>query len=136
MKIKISTDEYTSLLTLFSKNFLKGGIILGIALTLVELIKYKKNLISLYAFISASFFIVNLVQFYYVDKSNPSMNTTFLIHTIIGGITWAIFSVILYVFYLLKLSTEINILFTLFIIIVTWILYYLLIEYKFITNIF
>ena len=132
MKIKISNSEYTNLLTIFSKNFLKGGIILGIALTILELIKYEKNLISLYAFISASFFLVNLVQFYYIDKINPSMNYTFLYHTIIGGIVWTVFAVILYIFYLQKIKTNIKILLVFLITIITWIVYYLLIEYKYI----
>lgn len=130
MKINIPNNNYNSLLYIFSKNFLYGGLILGICLTLLELIKYNKNLIGYYAFISASFFLVNLIQFYYVDKLNPEMNYTFLYHTIIGGIMWSIFSVILYIFYLNKLHANINILLTLLIIIVTWIIYYILLIKK------
>lgn len=130
MKINIPNNNYTSLLYIFSKNFLYGGIILGICLTLLELIKYNKNLIGYYAFISASYFIVNLIQFYYVDKLNPEMNYTFLYHTIIGGIMWSIFSIILYVLYLNNLDTSTNILLTLLIVIVTWIIYYILLIKK------
>ena len=130
MKINIPNNDYTSLINIFSKNFLYGGVILGICLTLLELIKYNKNLIGYYAFVSASYFIVNLIQFYYVDKLNPEMNYTFLYHTIIGGIMWSIFSVILYVFYFRNLDTSTNILLTLLIVIVTWIIYYILLIKK------
>jgi len=68
MKITLPNNKYTSLLYIFSKNFLQGGIILGICLTLLELIKYNKSLIGYYAFVSASFFLVTLIQFYYIDK--------------------------------------------------------------------
>lgn len=130
MKINIPNNDYPSLLYIFSKNFLYGGVILGICLTLLELIKYNKNLIGYYAFVSASYFIVNLIQFYYVDKLNPEMNYTFLYHTIIGGIIWSIFSVILYVFYFINLDTSTNILLTLLIVIITWIIYYILLIKK------
>ena len=132
MKIKISTNEYTNLLTIFSKNFIKGGIMLGIALTIIDIIKYQKSAMSFYAFISGSFFLINLLQFYYIDKVTPSMSIPFLYHTIIGGIVWVIFSIILYIFYLQKIATHINILLVFLIIIITSIFYYLLIEYKYI----
>lgn len=130
MKINILNNNYPSLLYIFSKNFLYGGIILGICLTLLELIKYNKKLIGYYAFISASFFLVTLIQFYYVDKLNPEMNYTFLYHTIVGAIIWTIFSAILYVFYLKNLDISTNILLTLLIIIVIWIIYYILLIKK------
>ena len=130
MKITLPNNKYTSLLYIFSKNFLKGGIMLGICLTLLELIKYNKSLIGYYAFISANFFFVNLTEFYYINKLNPEMNYTFLYHTIIGGIIWSMYSVILYVFYLKKLDANIIILITLLIILLTWIIYYILLKNK------
>ncbi len=130
MKITLPNNKYTSLLYIFSKNFLQGGIILGICLTLLELIKYNKSLIGYYAFVSASFFLVTLIQFYYIDKLNPKMNYTFLYHTMIGAIIWTLFSVILYVFYLKNLDARINILLVLLMIVLTWIIYYILLKNK------
>lgn len=130
MKINIEKNEYNILLYIFSKNFLYGGIVIGICLTLLELIKYNKNLVGFYAFASASFFIINLLQFYYIDKINPEMNSVFLYHTVVGGILWVLYSVILYIFYLKNLHANTNILFTLIIITITWIIYYILLIKK------
>ena len=134
MNIDINVPS-NSLVTIFSKNFLKGGIILGIALTLIDIIKYKKNLISFYAFMSASFFIVNLLQFYYIDKVNKNLNRTFLLHTIVGGIVWVLYSVILYILYINNITTDVNILITLLFIIIISIIYYILLKNNYINNI-
>tara|TARA_Y100000389_G_scaffold195278_1_gene226483 strand:+ start:2017 stop:2415 length:399 start_codon:yes stop_codon:yes gene_type:complete len=130
MKNNIEKNEYNSLLYIFSKNFLYGGIVIGICLTLLELIKYNKNLVGFYAFGSASFFIVNLFQFYYIDKINPEMSYVFLYHTVIGGILWVLYSVMLYILYLKRINTYTNILFTTIIITITWTIYYILLIKK------
>ena len=75
---------------------------------------------------SASFFIVNLIQFYIVNKENREANLTFLLHTIVGGIIWVFYSIIMYFLYINNLSIF-NIVFILatIIILVTSIYFYL-----------
>ena len=84
---------------------------------------------------SASFFIVNLLQFYYIDKVNKNLNRTFLLHTIVGGIVWVLYSVILYILYINNITTDVNILITLLFIIIISIIYYILLKNNYINNI-
>lgn len=72
----------------FAVNFIYGGIILGIFLTLMDVIKSSKLLIGLYAFLAGSFFVINLIQYKYIRNLNESLTNYFLVHSIIGGIVW------------------------------------------------
>tara|TARA_B100000945_G_C20356764_1_gene585073 strand:+ start:77 stop:436 length:360 start_codon:yes stop_codon:yes gene_type:complete len=108
----------------FAINFIYSGLLLGVLLTIIDVIKDSKRSIGLYAFLSGSFFIVNLIQYYYVNRMNDNNTNSFLIHSIIGGIFWVIFSIILYYLHKLKLDMGSVIVITSIIVIITSILYY------------
>lgn len=110
----------------FVRNFLYGGLILGFCLTLIDLIKNSTNNIALYAFLSGSFFIVNLFQYYYVNKVSEKSTEPFLIQSIIGGTVWVLFAILLYYLHKSKLNnTTIIITMSLIIILITIIYCYL-----------
>ena len=110
----------------FLSYFLTSGIIISLSLVILKFISQYHNLVGFYAFTSASFFIVNLMQYHVVDKENKDANLTFLLHTMIGGVIWTIYSLIMYILYIYNFSTFNNLLITTTVIIVTTIIYFYL----------
>ena len=126
-KIK-SKNVDTNIFSIFASNFIKGGLLLGVAITIIELIYKSDDLLGFYAFLSASFFIVQLFQFEYVNKKSPKSTKTFLINSIIGGILFVVYVFMMYHLHINNISSEnIIVILILFYIIFT-ILYYLLIK--------
>lgn len=97
-------------------------------LTTIDIIKNSNKNVSFYAFLSASFIVINLIQYYYIDKRNNNNTYAFLINSIIGGILCVIYSIILYFLYTLKINKYINILIMSVITIVTTLIYYILLK--------
>lgn len=112
----------------FIRNFLYGGLILGFCLTVIDLIKNSTNNIALYAFLSGSFFIVNLFQYYYVNEVSKKSIEQFLIHSIIGGIFWVGLASLLYYLHKSKLDETTIIISMLLTIILITIIYYNLLK--------
>ena len=110
---------------IFITNFLYGGLVMAVLLTTIDVIKESNKNISFYAFISGSFILINLIQYYYIDNNNDN-TYAFLIHSIIGGIVWVIYAIILYYLYTLKINKYINIFIIVLITIVTTFIYYVL----------
>jgi len=110
----------------FLSYFFTSGIIISLSLVVLKFISQYNNLVGFYAFASASFFIVNLMQYYVIDIENKQANLTFLLHTMIGGVIWTIYSVIMYFLYLYNFTTFNNILITTIVIIITTIIYFYL----------
>ena len=77
-------------------NFIYGGLILGILLTIIDIIQNSKSSIGFYAFLAGSFFIINLFQYKHINNLNKDHTNQFLYHSIIGGIVWVILSILLY----------------------------------------
>ena len=113
---------------IFAVNFIYGGIIMGFLLTTIDIIKNSNKNVSFYAFLSGSFIVINLIQYYYIDKRNNNNTYAFLINSIIGGILWVIYSIILYFLYTLKINKYINILIMSVITIATTLIYYILLK--------
>ena len=88
--------DYKHLLGVFSKNFVKGGLMIGIAITIIEFIYKSKDLIGLYAFCTGSFVVAQILLYEHMAFKNPMQIETFLTNSIAGGIAW--------VFYMLLLS--------------------------------
>lgn len=109
---------------IFAVNFIYGGIILGIILTLMDIIKTSKSLIGLYAFLAGSFFIVNLIQYKYIRNLNESLTNHFLIHSIIGGIVWVGLASLLYYLNISNLNEMTIIISMLLVVIFITIVYY------------
>ncbi len=100
-----------NLIKIFAKNFIYGGLLMAFLLTTIDIIKNSANDIAIYAFISGSFFVVNLIQYYYINNNNNSnQNTiTFLIYSIFGGIVWVLYSFLLYYLHTKNIEIKLNI---------------------------
>ena len=97
------------LLKSFLYYFLTSGLFLAVSLVILEVISKRFNLVNVFAFASASFFIINLMQFNVVYNTNPSASRGFLIHTLFGIILWTLLAVLMYFLYKFKYNiTEIN----------------------------
>ena len=118
-------DIFDFLKSMF-KNFAVYGLFIAFALTIIEYINKSSNYIALYAFLSASFFIINLCQYYVINSTNKKLSSTFLLHTIIGGIIWVVYSIVMYILYLNKITGLENIILMLVFIIIVTLVYYIL----------
>ena len=126
-KIK-SKNVDTNIFSIFANNFIKGGLLLGIAITIIELIYKSDELLGFYAFLSASFFIVQLFQFEYVNKKSPKSTKTFLINSIIGGILFVVYVFMMYYLHINNFGTKNVVTILILIYIIFTLLYYLLIK--------
>lgn len=75
---------------------LTSGLFVALSLLLLEQISVKFNLVNFFAFASAGFFIINLMQYNVVDKKNPSATRGFLIHTLFGISLWAFLAILMF----------------------------------------
>ena len=75
---------------------LTSGLFVALSLLLLDQISVKFNLVNFFAFASAAFFIVNLMQYNVVDKKNPSASRGFLIHTLYGISLWAFLAILMF----------------------------------------
>lgn len=118
------------LFKIFANNFIKGGLMIGIAITIIELIYQSKDTIQFYAFVSASFFIIQLLQYEYVYKKSKQATIPFIIHSIIGGIFFVLYGILMYYLHKYNVKPSIIVKSLLFLYIIISILYYILIQNK------
>ena len=114
-------------ISIFAKNLIKGAIFVGICLTILEIIPKTNNSIGFYAAMSASFFYVNLMQYYYVSKLENKEHT-FLYHTLIGNILWMLYALTMIILYKLNFTNIENILITFGLTIIVSFIYYINID--------
>lgn len=88
--------NFFNLTNSFISNLLTAGVLLSFLLMLLEYISQSINLVSFYSFISGSFIVIAFFQYYTILNENPDATLSFLIHSIIGGIFWVIYSIIMY----------------------------------------
>tara|TARA_B100000787_G_scaffold164021_1_gene146271 strand:+ start:1818 stop:2177 length:360 start_codon:yes stop_codon:yes gene_type:complete len=93
------------MIRLLLKDIIYAGLTVGPCLTLLEILK-KASDIKLFAFSSGSFFIIQLLQFNKVINVNYENLENFLLHSVIGGISWVFVSLIMYILHKLKYSKE------------------------------
>jgi hypothetical protein len=117
----------SDIISIFAKNLIKGGIFVGICLTILEIIPKTNNSIGFYAAMSASFFYVNLMQYYYVSKLENKEHT-FLYHTLIGNILWMLYALTMIILYKLNFTNIENILITFGLTIIVSFIYYINID--------
>ena len=110
----------------FIKNFIYGGLISALILTLIDIIKDSNKNIAFYAFLSGSFILINLMQYYYIDDGNNNNTNVFLKHSIIGGIIWVFYSITMYYLYKFKINKNINIFIIVLLTVITTFIYYIL----------
>ena len=84
------------LLRSFFYYFLTSGLFVALSLFILDLISQRYNLVNFFAFASAGFFLINLMQFNVVNNTNPSANRGFLIHTFFGIALWVLLAILMY----------------------------------------
>ena len=95
----IDHRSFNHLSNVFFKNFFYGGLALGMGLTFVEYFRNRQDLVYLYAYITSSFFLVQLYKYHYINNSIPELSHGFILHSIIGGIVYVLFIILmLYLF--------------------------------------
>ena len=78
-----------------------SGLFVAISLLILENISFKFNLVNFFAFASASFFILNLMQYNVVAETNVNAVKGFLNHTLLGVTTyWLLAFTMILLFYL------------------------------------
>ena len=90
----------------FFKNLFYGGLALGIGLTFVEYFRNRSDLVYLYAYVTSSFFIVQLYKYFYVNKSIPALSHGFIIHSIIGGTVYVVFILLMLYLFIMYQNTQ------------------------------
>jgi len=118
----------SDIISIFVKNLIKGSIFVGICLTILEIIPKTNNSIGFYAAMSASFFYVNLMQYYYISKLENNKEHTFLYHTLMGNILWMLYAIIMIILYKLNFTNMENILITFALTVIVSLIYYLNID--------
>lgn len=92
-----------NLLRVFLTNFFYGGFMLGISLTIIEYFKKQQDMIYLYAYITSSFFLVQLYKYYFINDTAPELTYGFLYHSIIGSTIFVLFVMfMLYLHYIFR----------------------------------
>ena len=124
------------MITIFIQNILTYGVFVAFLLTLLEFIGNNNKHIEIFAFLSASFFIITFFQFIIINKINNKANSQFLIQTIIGGILWVLYSIIMYILFRYNFSEISIILITSIIILISIIIHYYLVNINFFKKIY
>lgn len=114
----------SNVLSIFIRNFVKGGITVGIALSILELIPKTNNSIGFYAAMSGSFFYLNFLQYYYIVNYVKNTKISFLGNTLLGGIIWVFYAGIMVLFYKIKLTDNINVIITFLFVMLISLTYY------------
>jgi len=127
--------EYKELLYIASKNFIKGGVLISIPLTILEMLPKEKKYVAFYAFAGACFIYLNLIEFHYLGNIYPESMNSFLIHTIIGSSLFISLTLLQIFFLYIKISLNINILITLILHTIFVIIYFNLIKTNKLSNI-
>jgi hypothetical protein len=104
--MSIANLDYKHLFGVFSKNFVKGGVMIGITITIIEFIYKSNDLIGLYAFCTGSFIIAQILQYEHIATRNPKQIETFLFHSVTGGIAWVLYIFLLYYLYYNDFTTQ------------------------------
>jgi len=120
--------KYKDILYIASKNFIKGGILISIPLTILELLPKDKKYIAFYAMAGAFFIYLNLIEFHYLGNIYPESMKIFLIHTIIGSSLFILVTLLQILFLYIKISLNLNILIALILHTIFIIIYFYLIK--------
>ena len=84
--------------------FLTSGLIIALALTFLEHVSKFYNFVNVFAFASASFFLINLMQYNVVAENNHLAVKGFLIHTILGVLSFLCLTITMLILHSFKYS--------------------------------
>jgi hypothetical protein len=114
-------------LVLFFRTFFyylfTSGLFISITLTFLEYISKLYNFVNVFAFASASFFIINLMQYNVVAENNPLAVKGFLIHSLLGVSCYWFLAVTMLILYNYKYSRSDMITIMLSLIVITFLIY-------------
>jgi len=81
-----------------------SGLFISITLVVLKMISSSINFVNVFAFASASMFLINLLQYNVVDQNNPKASRGFIIHTLLGVGCYLILAVSMYILHVLNYS--------------------------------
>ena len=81
-----------------------SGLFISITLVVLKMISSSINFVNVFAFASASMFLINLLQYNVVDQINPKASRGFIIHTLLGVGSYFILAVSMYILHVLNYS--------------------------------
>jgi len=81
-----------------------SGLFISITLVVLKMISSSINFVNVFAFASASMFLINLLQYNVVDQINPKASRGFIIHTLLGVGCYLILAVSMYILHVLNYS--------------------------------
>ena len=117
----------------YIKNLISFGLIITLLLTILDYIHTKKNIVAYFAFLSGSWFLSNLLNYYKISSMNGTgkmhkiIDYIYIKNNIIGGLVWVLYALFMLFLYTLNVSSNMNIILTtLLIIIVTISSYFIL----------
>ena len=96
---------FHSVISSIFNNLIRAGLLVAISLTILEKISKNIKYVGFFSFISGSFFILMLFQYNKVSFNKLTLET-FLTHSIIGGIIWCIYALIMYILFKLNYSSK------------------------------
>ena len=103
--------------------FFTSGLFISLALSILEFISKYYNFVNVFAFASASLFLINLMQYNVVAENNPLAVKGFLIHTVLGVSCFWLLAFIMLILHSYKYSrTDINTI-MLSLIVITFVIY-------------
>ena len=96
--------DISGLFRTFFFYFFTSGLIISLALTFLEYVSKFYSFVNVFAFASASFFLINLMQYNVVAENNPLAIKGFLIHTILGVLSFLFLSMTMLILHSFKYS--------------------------------
>lgn len=115
--------DITLLFRTFFFYFFTSGLIISLALTFLEYVSKFYNFVNVFAFASASLFLINLMQYNVVAENNPLAVKGFLIHTLLGVSCFWLLALTMLILHSFKYSRSDIITIMLSLIIITFIAY-------------
>ena len=106
-----------------------SGLFIAITLFVLDIIWVKFNLVNFFAYASAIFFLLNLMQYNVVSSNNPLAVKGFLNHTLLGFSIATLFGILMIILYNLKYPKGVIINIMLSCIILAFVLYFLAYNY-------
>ena len=85
--------DITGFFRTFIFYFLTSGLLISLSLAFLEYVSKYYNFVNVFAFASASFFIINLMQYNVIAENNPLAVKGFLIHSILGVLSFLFLSI-------------------------------------------
>jgi len=115
--------DISGLFRTFFFYFFTSGLIISLALTFLEYVSKFYSFVNVFAFASASFFLINLMQYNVVAENNPLAVKGFLIHTILGVLSFLFFSMTMLILYSFKYTRSDIITIMLSLMVITFVTY-------------